>query len=123
MIREHAFNTDWWANRLIHARPEACMQVFMDDRPQGWFLSQPGEPRGLNLALAMLSNTAEISGMLLYQQAFVAYAGGGHRLGNASFSVNNTAVHNIYASPGARFLPPRGIWTWLPDAREKALHD
>jgi hypothetical protein len=92
------------------------MRLFLNDKLQGWFLSRPVKQHGLNLTLAMLSNTAEISGMLLYQQACVAYAERGYRLGHASFSVTNTAVHNIYATLDARFIPPGGNWLWLsPD--------
>ena len=112
-----------WANDLIREHPKTCMQLFLNDRLQGWFLSRPGEQRGLNLALAMLSYSADISGMLLYQQAFVAYAGRGHRLGNASFSVTNTPVHNIYATLDARFMPPGGNWLWLSEATGKSAHD
>jgi len=112
-----------WANRLICEHPETCLQLFLNNKLQGWFLSLPGEQRGLNLALAMLSNAAEISGMLLYQQACIAYAGRGHRLGSASFSVTNTAVHNIYATLGARFMPPGGNWLWLSPATGKSTHD
>ena len=105
-----------WANGLIQKHPETCMQLFLNNRLQGWFLSSPGKQRGLQLTLAMLSNTAEVSGMLLYQQACIAYAGRGHRLGGASFSVKNTAVHNIYAALGARFIPPGGNWLWVSPA-------
>jgi len=105
-----------WANKLINEHPKTCMQLFLDNRLQGWFLSLPGKKKGLDLALAMLSNTAEISGMLLYQQACIAYALRGHRLGSASFSVTNTAVHNIYTTLGARFMSPSGNWLWLSQA-------
>lgn len=112
-----------WANRLIREHPETCLQLYLNDKLQGWFLSLPGEQRRLNLALAMLSNSAEISGMLLYQQACVAYAGRGHRLGSASFSVTNTAVHNIYATLGARFMPPGGNWLWLSPTTGESTDD
>lgn len=112
-----------WANKLIREHRETCMQLFLNDKLQGWFLSHPGKQRGLNLALAMLSNTAEISGMLLYQQACVAYAGRGHRLGNASFSVTNNPVHNIYITLGARFMPAGGNWLWLSPATGKPTND
>jgi hypothetical protein len=112
-----------WANHLIREHPETCIQLLLGNRLQGWFLSRPGEKRGLNLTLAMLSNTAQISGMLLYQQAFVAYAARGYRLGNASFSVTNTSVHNIYATVGARFIPPIGNWLWISEATGKSTHD
>ena len=104
-----------WANDLIRENPATCMRLFLEDRLQGWFLSRPGQSHGLNLALAMLTDSAEISGMLLYHQACVAYAERGHRLGSASFSVTNTPVHNIYATLGARFMPPGGNWLWLAD--------
>lgn len=112
-----------WANQLIHEHPETCLQLFLDNKLQGWFLSRPGEQRGLNLTLAMLSNTAVISGMLMYQQAFVAYADRGHRLGNASFSVTNTSVHNIYATLGARFMPPACNWLWISETTGEPTHD
>jgi hypothetical protein len=112
-----------WANRLIREHPKTCMRLFLDNKLQGWFLSRPEKQRGLNLTLAMLSNTAKISGMLLYQQACVAYADRGHRLGNASFSVSNTSVHNIYATLGARFMPPGGNWLWLAPATGKSTND
>jgi hypothetical protein len=102
-----------WANELIRENPETCMQLYLGDSLQGWFLSRPGKQSGLELTLAMLTNSADISGMLLYQQACIAYAARGHRLGHASFSVTNTAVHNIYSALGARFMPPGGNWLWL----------
>jgi hypothetical protein len=112
-----------WANKLIEEHPDSCMQLFLDDRLQGWFLSSPESQTGLKLALAMLSDTAEISGMLLYQQACIAYAARGHRLGGASFSVTNTPVHNIYATLGARFLPPGGNWMWLAEKTGEAMNE
>ena len=112
-----------WANELIREHPETCIQLLANNKIQGWFLSRPGEERGLNLALAMLSSTAEVSGMLLYQQALVAYAKRGHRLGGASFSVTNTPVHNIYATLDARFLAPKGHWLWTAEGTEKSRHD
>ena len=112
-----------WAQTLVREHPSTCMQLFLNGKLQGWFLSRPQEKHGLNLTLAMLSNTAEISGMLLYQQACVVYASRGHRLGNASFSVTNTSVHNIYAALGARFLPPGGNWLWLSTATGQQNND
>lgn len=105
-----------WANDLIGEHPDCCIRLYLDQRPQGWFLSRPGEQHGLNLTLAMLSSDAEISGMLLYQQACTAFASRGHRLGHASFSATNTPVHNIYSTLGARFLPPSGNWLWVGKA-------
>lgn len=111
-----------WANNMIREYPATCIQLMLDNKLQGWFLSRPGEQHGLNLTLAMLSGNAEISGMLLYQKAFVAYAERGHRLGNASFSVTNTPVHNIYAAVGARFIPPGGNWLWISESAGKSTH-
>ncbi len=76
---------------------------------QGWFLAQPGKTHRLQLTLAMLAKDATISGMLLYQKACLEFANRGHRLGEASFSITNTAVHNMYASLKARFLAPWAI--------------
>jgi hypothetical protein len=75
-------------------------------------LSHPA-PSGLELALAMLSSESAISGFDLYSVAIAAYSARGFRLGFASFSVTNTAVHNIYANLGARFLEPKECWLWL----------
>jgi hypothetical protein len=63
----------------------------------------------------MLAKDAVVSGMLLYHKACLEFAQRGHRLGEASFSVTNTAVHNIYAMLGARFLAPVGQWLWISD--------
>ena len=71
---------------------------------------------GLLVALAMLAGDATISGMLLYQKACAAYARLGYRVGEASFSVTNTAVHNIYAKLGARFSTPAGNWLWIKNS-------
>ena len=105
-----------WAQTLTDEYPASCMQLYLGDGLQGWFLSCPGKRPGLNLSLAMLSGTAKVSGLTLYQQACAAYACRGHRLGYASFSITNTSVHNIYTTLGARFLPPSGNWRWVsPD--------
>jgi glycosyltransferase involved in cell wall biosynthesis len=40
-----------------------------------------------------------------------------------SFSVTNTPVHNIYATLGARFLPPGGNWMWLAEAAGEAKNE
>ena len=101
-----------WAEQWIAEYPEWCLQVVHQNKPQGWFLSQPTD-RGLNLTLSMLHRDATISGMHLYQRALIAYAQQGARIGWASFSINNTPVHNIYATLGARFLPPTTNWLWV----------
>ena len=102
-----------WANDLLQASPETCVQVLLDGRLQGWFLSRPARSNHLELTLAMLAGDATISGMLLYQKACIAYGALGYRVGEASFSVTNTAVHNIYAKLGARFAAPLGNWLWI----------
>jgi hypothetical protein len=101
-----------WASLLIRDHPECCLEVASGDAVQGWFLSRPATG-SLNLALAMLHRNANISGFLLYEQALLAYARSGHRAGWASFSVTNTAVLNIYARLGARFIGPTGNWLWV----------
>jgi hypothetical protein len=108
-----------WGRQLIREHPETCIEVLAKGEPQGWFLSQPSS-RGLNLALAMLRRSAQISGFLLYEKGLASYAARGHRIGWASFSVTNTAVHNIYAKLGAHFVEPTGIWMWIADQEEAA---
>lgn len=101
-----------WANTLITAQPEWCLKVTHSSDVQGWFLSER-DAGGFHLTLAALSHDAQISGMLLYQVAINRYAERGQRVGGARFSVTNTAVHNIYAKLGARFLSPTGCWLWV----------
>lgn len=101
-----------WANTLITAQPECCLQIASASEVQGWFLSDK-DTSGFHLTLAALHQKAQISGMLLYQVAINAYAHRGQRVGGARFSVTNTAVHNIYARLGARFLSPSGCWLWV----------
>ena len=101
-----------WSNNLIHEHPATCLRFSQDSRVQGWFLSHP-ESGSIDLTLAMLGSAASISGFDLYSRALGEYAGLGFRLGLASFSVRNGAVHNIYAKLGARFLEPRECWMWI----------
>jgi len=105
-----------WARELVSVSPATCLAVREGGDVQGWFLSLRSE-KGLHLTLAMLARDARISGHSLYQRALLAYAERGQRLGFAEFSATNTAVHNIYASLGARFLAPLACWMWLPPAR------
>lgn len=105
-----------WAAAQVAQHPEWCLRVTSGGKTQGWFLSQM-TAEGLNLELAMLHRSATISGALLYQKALVEYARLGARVGYARFSVTNTAVLNIYAQLGARFLPPVGTWLWLTSPR------
>jgi hypothetical protein len=69
----------------------------------------------INLTLAMLAAEAVTSGYDVYARAATEFAGLGFNLGWASFSVSNTAVQNIYASLGARFVEPREYWMWIRD--------
>lgn len=101
-----------WGRQLIREHPETCLAVFSGGEVQGWFLSQPAAG-GLNLTLAAAHRNARVSGFLLYEKSLAAYAARGHHVGFASFSVMNTAVHNIYAKLGARFTAPTGVWLWI----------
>ncbi len=104
-----------WAKALITAQPEWCLRVVTHGTEvQGWFFSER-DADGFHLTLAALHHKAQISGMLLYQVALSTYVQRGQRVGDARFSVTNTAVHNIYAKLGARFLAPRGYWLWVRD--------
>ena len=101
-----------WSNTLVMSQPESCLQITSGSEVQGWFLSEK-DTTGFHLTLAALHQKAQISGMLLYQVAINTYAQRGQRVGGARFSVTNTAVHNIYAKLGARFLSPSGCWLWV----------
>jgi hypothetical protein len=101
-----------WANDLQTKSPAWCVQVGTPADPQGWFLSEP-EKDHLHLALAMLRPGATISGFDLYAAALAAFAERGMRLGEARFSIENRAVHNIYARLGAVFLETIGVWMWV----------
>ncbi len=103
-----------WSAELIRDHPRTCLRFLHEGRVQGWFLSQP-DGSTVNLALAMLAANAVISGYDLYARAAREFAGAGFSVGHASFSVGNTAVHNIYANLGARFVEPREYWMWIRD--------
>jgi len=100
-----------WGQRLIEEDPTSCLQVHQGQALQGWFLSSR-RGRAIELSLAMLSRHAVVSGALLYHKALREYARRGAQVGSAGFSVSNSAVLNIYAKLGARFLAPIGIWLW-----------
>jgi hypothetical protein len=106
-----------WTAQLVADHPATCLAVLdgPPDHPasvQGWFLSRPATT-GLGLTLAMLRAGARISGHHLYHKAALAYAARGHRIGAASFSATNTAVLNVYASLGARFIGSEHFWLWV----------
>jgi len=105
-----------FGNVLITEQPEWCLRVWHNGREQGWFLCNQTE-HGFGLTLAMLHSQAAVSGMLVYHRALSAFAERGVAVGGARFSITNTAVHNIYASLGARFLAPLGCWLWIRSAR------
>ncbi len=111
-----------WSNRLIADYPQWCLRISDGDEVQGWFLAQAKPDRPLHLTLAMLRSDAHISGHLLYQKALLEFAARGARIGEAEFSIGNTAVMNIYASLGARFLHPKGYWHWWPRVRDGATN-
>jgi hypothetical protein len=98
-----------WAEDLRTAAPDWCFEVRSEDEPQGFFCSTPAEG-GLHLALAGLYRDATVSGALVYGAALHAYAARGARSGWAAFSARNHAVHNVYASLGARFVSATEIW-------------
>jgi hypothetical protein len=101
-----------WAADLVAASPATCLRVASAGVTQGWFLSERRGPR-LRLALAMAAAGATISGLHLYLAACLGYAARGHTVGEASFSVHNTAVLNIYAHLGARFVATEDHWLWI----------
>jgi hypothetical protein len=101
-----------WSALLVAEQPKWCARLRAGPRTQGWFLSQRDDS-GFHLTLAALHRDATVSGHLLYHAAISAYAAKGQRIGGARFSVTNTAVHNIYAGLGARFLAPVGCWLWV----------
>lgn len=101
-----------WACDLVAASPATCVRVEQGGLTQGWFLAEPRGPR-LRLALAMASAAANVSGVHLYLAACLGYAGRGHAVGEASFSVHNTSVLNIYAHLGARFVATEDAWLWI----------
>jgi hypothetical protein len=98
-----------WAAQLIAASPATCARVAHGGVTQGWFLSERRGAR-LHLALAMTAAGATITGLHLYLAAGLGYASRGHGVGEASFSVHNTAVLNIYAHLGARFVATEDTW-------------
>ena len=102
---------EMWARALLERAPASCVEVGDAGRPQGWFLAEPVEGH-LNLALAMLRSGASISGFDLYSQALRAFWRRGTRLGEARFSIEHRAVHNIYARLGAIFREATGCWLW-----------
>lgn len=104
-----------WAKNLVSSSPSTCLQVEVGGEPQGWFLSGP-QGKKLQLTLAMTAEGAKISGLHLYLAAGVAYAKKGFSLGEASFSVHNTPVLNIYAKLGARFVSTEDAWLWTGTA-------
>jgi len=104
-----------WGTALIEEAPATCLCLRSAGRAQGWFLSRPVAGRGLNLTLAMRHPDASLSGLVLYEESLAAYRRRGHRVGWASFSASNTAVHTIYARLGARFLHPTERYLWVAD--------
>ena len=67
---------------------------------------------GIELTLAMLSNTAVVSGHVLYSAALARYARD-FKVGMSGYSFRNTAAANLYASLGARVTSVRETWMWI----------
>ncbi|MEJ8568228.1 hypothetical protein [Elongatibacter sediminis] len=102
-----------WSNEHLARHPAASLRVLHQGEVEGWYLGDDSSGVGLNLTLAMLSRKSTISGLLLFLKAYQAFSSRGHRLGWAAFSIQNSPVHNIYASIGARFMRPTGQWLWV----------
>lgn len=102
-----------WSQQHLLQHPATSLRILNDGKVEGWYLGDDSSGVGLNLTLAMLSRESDISGLLLFLKAYQAFAARGHRLGWASFSVQNSPVHNIYAAIGTRFLNPTGHWLWI----------
>lgn len=102
-----------WAAQLIADAPATCIQVERGGVAQGWFLSATHGKR-LQLTLAMTAAGATISGLHLYLAAALGYAGRGHTIGEASFSVHNLPVLNLYSHLGARFVSTEDSWLFVP---------
>jgi len=98
-----------WSNKLIQSNPEYSLRIVSEGKTQGYFFAQDTKS-GFDLTLAMLSADSNISGVLLYQRALLAYRDMGKRIGRASFSVYNTPVLNIYSKFGAVFSGTETIW-------------
>lgn len=101
-----------WGTLLLGSAPATCVRVEQNGETQGWFFSEPRGSR-LRLALAGTARGATASGLHLYQAAALGYAARGHGVGEATFSVHNTAVLNIYAHLGARFVATEDRWLWI----------
>jgi hypothetical protein len=104
-----------WSNEHLSAHPHESLRILHEGDVQGWYFADSSAGKGLNLTLGMLSRNATVSGLLVFLKSYRAFATRGHRMGWASFSVNNTPVHNIYASVGAHFIRPVGHWLWMRD--------
>ncbi|GEM_PF-1045759 len=96
-----------WSDQVIRDFPRTCLALTLNDEVQGWFLARPLSESRIELTLAMTAQESSIDGYALYHQAMLTYARSGWHLGEAGFSATNTAVHNIYAALGARFLTPK----------------
>lgn len=106
-----------WAADLLAVSPATCVRIERDGAVQGWFLAERRAKR-LRLALAMAAAGASISGLHLYHAACLGFARRGHAVGEASFSVHNTPVLNIYAHLGARFVGTEDVWLRVTPPRE-----
>jgi hypothetical protein len=101
-----------WAENTSSQHPGSSLRILFEGRTEAWFLAEPVSADSINLALCVQRRGSRISGMLAYICALARFREMGFRIGHASFSVRNTAVHNIYARLGARFVAPTAIWLW-----------
>ncbi len=107
-----------WAENMASQHPALSLRIVFEGRTEAWFLAEPMSGDSINLALCVQRRGSRISGMLAYTSALARYREMGFRVGRASFSVRNTAVHNIYANLGARFVRPTAIWLWRAPGKE-----
>jgi hypothetical protein len=99
-----------WGETLIRDSPGLCLLVRVNAVPQGYFLSQ--EDKGtIHLVLAGLFKNASLTGLDIYKLCLTRYAHLGYGIGHASISASNSAVLNLYAHLGARFLAPLEHYT------------
>jgi hypothetical protein len=102
-----------WATELVANSPESCFEIRSAAGPEGWYFGKPNSDGSIDLTLGVMRSDARISGYAAYEAVLGQFARLGYRVGQASFSIGNTPVHNIYARMGARFVNPAGVWLWV----------
>ena len=113
-----------WAHCLLNTSPSTCLQIRENNDVQGWVFAQPLEhSQGVNFCIAMLKRNSALRGIDFYRYFMHAFSERGFSFGKASFSVNNTAVHNIHSLLGVRFLTPTSCWFWInPKLQNQTSH-